>query len=138
MRRFLTAAALCAATLLALPAMAQEAPRPEIEGVIQNQIDAFLRDDFDTAFTYASPNIKQLFGTPDRFGMMVRQGYPMVWRPADVRYLELETIDGRLWQKVMITDAAGVVHVLGYQMIETAEGWQINGVQVLQAPQVGA
>jgi hypothetical protein len=62
----------------------------------------------------------------------------MVWRPADVRYLELETINGRLWQKVMITDAAGAVHVLGYQMIETAEGWQINGVQVLQAPQVGA
>jgi hypothetical protein len=138
MRRFLTAAVLSAAALLALPSMAQEAPRSEIEGVIQNQIDAFVRDDFDTAFTYASPNIKQLFGTPDRFGMMVRQGYPMVWRPADVRYLDLETIDGRLWQKVMITDAAGAVHVLGYQMIETAEGWQINGVQVLQAPQVGA
>ena len=138
MRRFLTAAVLSAAALLVLPSMAQEAPRSEIEGVIQNQIDAFVRDDFDTAFTYASPNIKQLFGTSDRFGMMVRQGYPMVWRPADVRYLDLETIDGRLWQKVMITDAAGAVHVLGYQMIETAEGWQINGVQVLQAPQVGA
>jgi hypothetical protein len=138
MRRFLTAAALFAATLFSLPSIAQDAPRTEIEGVIQNQIDAFLRDDFDAAFTYASPNIKRLFGTSDRFGMMVRQGYPMVWRPSDVRYLDLETIDGRLWQKVMITDAAGAVHVLGYQMIETAEGWQINGVQVLQAPQVGA
>lgn len=138
MRRFLTAAALFAATLFSLPSIAQDAPRTEIEGVIQNQIDAFLRDDFDSAFTYASPNIKRLFGTSDRFGMMVRQGYPMVWRPSDVRYLDLETIDGRLWQKVMITDAAGAVHVLGYQMIETADGWQINGVQVLQAPQVGA
>lgn len=138
MRRFLTLAAFCAATLLAVPSMAQEASRGDIEGVIQNQIDAFLRDDFDTAFTYASPNIKRLFGTSDRFGMMVREGYPMVWRPSDVQYLDLETIDGRLWQKVMITDAAGAVHVLGYQMIETADGWQINGVQVLQAPQVGA
>lgn len=136
MRRTLAAAA--TALLLALPAGAQDGASTAIEGVIQNQIEAFLRDDFETAFTYASPNIKQLFGTPERFGSMVRQGYPMVWRPSDVQYLELEEIGGRLWQKVMITDAAGTVHMLAYQMIETADGWQINGVQVLQAPQVGA
>ena len=136
MRRTLAAAA--TALLLALPAGAQDGPAAAIEGVIQNQIEAFLRDDFETAFTYASPNIKQLFGTPERFGSMVRQGYPMVWRPSDVQYLELEEIGGRLWQKVMITDAAGTVHMLAYQMIQTADGWQINGVQVLQAPQVGA
>lgn len=136
MRRTLAAAA--TALLLALPAGAQDGPSAAIEGVIQNQIEAFLRDDFETAFTYASPNIKQLFGTPERFGSMVRQGYPMVWRPSDVQYLELEEIGGRLWQKVMITDAAGTVHMLAYQMIQTADGWQINGVQVLQAPQVGA
>lgn len=109
-----------------------------ITGVIQSQLDAFLRDDFATAFTFASPGIRSMFQTPERFGLMVRQGYPMVWRPSDVRFLELETINGRLWQKVMITDAAGAVHLLAYQMVETSEGWQINGVQLLQAPEVGA
>jgi hypothetical protein len=55
-----------------------------------------------------------------------------------VRFLELRDIDGALWQKVMIRDQAGEFHVLDYQMIQTAEGWQINGVQLLRAPDVGA
>lgn len=130
--------ALAATLLLASPLRAEEPRNPVIEGVIQSQIEAFLADDVETAFTFASPNIQGLFGTPERFGMMVRQGYPMVWRPADVRYLELAEIGGQTWQRVMITDQAGAVHMLGYQMIETGEGWQINGVRILQAPQVGA
>ncbi len=111
---------------------------PGIENTIQSQIDAFLVDDFATAFTFASPNIKQLFGSSDRFGQMVRNGFPMVWRPGEVQFLELRDISGALWQKVMIRDQAGAIHMLDYQMIEGAEGWQINGVQILRAPDVGA
>lgn len=132
MKRLLFAAALWA---LAQPVAAQE---EAIRGTIQSQLEAFLADDFATAFTFASPNIKRLFGTPERFGLMVREGYPMVWRPGEVRYLELEGQGGVRSQKVVITDAAGVPHVLDYQMIETTEGWQINGVRILQAPPVGA
>lgn len=120
-------------------AKAADLPRESgIEATIQSQIDAFLRDDFGTAFTYASPNIKMLFGSPERFGAMVRNGYPMVWRPDEVRFLELRDINGALWQKVMIRDQAGQVHLLDYQMIQGADGWQINGVQILRAPDVGA
>ena len=126
-----------AAILIAGAALAQDA-QSAITATIQSQIDAFLTDDFETAFTYASPTIKRLFGTSERFGMMVRQGYPMVWRPGAVRYLELEEKGGGLFQKVLITDGQGVPHLLEYQMIETAEGWQINGVRILEAPQVGA
>lgn len=111
---------------------------PGIEGTIQRQIDAFLVDDFATAFTFASPNIKMLFGSPERFGQMVQNGFPMVWRPGEVRFLELRDINGALWQKVMIRDQAGGMHMLDYQMIEGADGWRINGVQILRAPDVGA
>lgn len=113
-------------------------PEAGIEGTIQSQIDAFLMDDFATAFTFASPNIQGLFGSPDRFGAMVRGGYPMVWRPEDVQFLELRDLDGRLWQKVMVRDQSGRLHVLDYQMIETEAGWRINGVQLLPAPELGA
>jgi len=104
-----------------------------IEATISGQIEAFRSDDFDRAFTYASPGIQGLFGTSQNFGLMVRQGYPMVWRPAEVEYLDLREIAGNLWQKVRITDAAGTVHILDYQMIETESGWKINAVQVLEA-----
>jgi Domain of unknown function (DUF4864) len=120
---------------LALPVAAQEEP---IQQTIQNQLDAFQADDFARAFTFASPNIKGIFGTPDNFGAMVSQGYPMVRSPSAVTMLELREVAGNLWQRVMITDEAGRTHLLDYQMIETAEGWQINGVQLLRAPDVGA
>jgi hypothetical protein len=129
----LIAACLISLTL-ALPASAQEGG---IEGTIRGQIDAFLKDDFATAFGFASPTIKGMFGTPENFGAMVRNGYPMVHRPADVTMLDRREVAGRLWQRVQITDQSGRVHLLDYQMIETAEGWQINGVQLLTAPGVG-
>ncbi|WP_375254999.1 DUF4864 domain-containing protein [Yoonia sp.] len=109
-----------------------------IEEVIGSQLDAFNARDIDEAWTYASPNIKRLFGSSGNFGMMVQQGYPMVWDNADVRFLELRDVRGNLWQKVMVRDAQGGLHLLDYQMVETSQGWQINGVQLLPSPDVGA
>lgn len=126
---------LITAVMLALPVSAQEEP---IQQTIQNQLDAFEADDFARAFTFASPMIKGMFGTPENFGAMVTEGYPMVHRPGAVTMLELRTVAGNLWQRVMITDEAGKTHLLDYQMIEGPDGWQINAVQLLQAPDVGA
>ncbi len=109
-----------------------------ISETIQSQMDAFKARDAEAAFEFASPNIKGMFGTAERFGTMVEQGYPMVWNNADVQYLELREVAGRLWQRVMVRDASGGLTMLDYQMIETPEGWQINGVQILQMPDVGA
>lgn len=111
---------------------------PAIEQTIQSQIDAFLIDDFETAFTYASPNIKRLFGSSDRFGDMVQNGFPMVWRPAEVTYLEQRQDGQYRLQNVLIRDADGVPHLLEYTMLETDEGWQIDGVRPLVNPPIGA
>ena len=127
--------AILTTALLALPMQAQEAP---IQSTIQSQLDAFLVDDYAKAFTFASPMIKGIFGTSDNFGTMVQQGYPMVARHGAVQMLELRTVAGNLWQRVMITDTMGRTHLLDYMMIETAEGWQINAVQLLPAQDVGA
>lgn len=129
-------AAVCGLFLTVMPAMAQDARA--IEDVIGSQLQAFNDRDVGQAWTYASPNIQRLFGDAGNFGMMVQRGYPMVWDNADVRYLELREIAGNLWQKVMIRDANGGLHMLDYQMLETENGWQINGVQLLPAPDVGA
>ena len=125
---------LAALLLLAAPASAQEGP---IQGVIQSQIDAFLAEDVETAFSYASPMIQGMFGNPARFGMMVQQGYPMVWDPVAVDYLDSAKDGNIAFEKVMVRDAAGRDHVLLYQMIETQSGWQINGVQSLKDEGVG-
>ena len=124
--------------LLALPALSQSEASSGIEATINRQIEAFQADDFATAFTFASPTIQGMFGTSDRFGAMVRQGYPMVWRPSDVQYLDLENRSGLLFQKVLMRDAAGNLHLLEYQMIRVDGAWRINGVVLLRPPGVGA
>ena len=130
--RFALAVVLC---LLTAPVAAQEGP---IQNTIRAQIEAFQADDFARAFTFASPNIHALFGTPQAFGKMVREGYPMVYRPTDVAMLELRFIGGAYWQRVRVTDAKGRSFWLDYQMIERPEGWRINAVQMQEAPDVGA
>ncbi|MGY6696554.1 MAG: DUF4864 domain-containing protein [Roseinatronobacter sp.] len=121
---------------LLLPFTAQ-AEEDAIKRVITQQLDAFLADDFETAFTYASPGIKRLFGSVQRFEQMVRDSYPMVHRPAEVTLLDQRSQSGRTEQRVMIRDQLGRLHMLSYQMVETPEGWQINGVALLRAPEVG-
>lgn len=113
-------------------------PNPAIEGTIQNQIDAFLKDDFGTAFGFASPSIRGMFGTPENFGAMVRRSYPMVWRPVDVDYGPLRTIEGQLSQQVLVSDAEGRRFILEYKMVQVDGAWRIAGVQVVPAPDVAA
>lgn len=123
-----------AAVMVLSAAMGAQAQDAEIRGTITQQFEAFKADDFATAFTFASPSLQGFFQTPENFGRMVTQGYPMVWRPADVAYLELREEGGTYWQKVQITDAKGRVHYLEYRMMQTPEGWRISGVQILDAP----
>lgn len=113
----------------ALPAKAQDA---EIQGTISAQIEAFKVDDFDTAFGFAHANIRRIFQTPQNFGRMVSQGYPMVWRPAEVTYKDLRERSGSLFQDVQVVDAQGRVFLLEYAMTQTPEGWKISGVRILE------
>jgi len=108
-----------------------------IQGVISSQIEAFKADDFATAFSFASPMIQGIFRTPDNFGNMVRNGFPMVWRPADVQFKDLKGTGNLYAQRVLIQDAQGVYYLLEYQMIQTENGWEINGVSLLEQPPVG-
>lgn len=124
----------CFAVVGAMPAAAQQ---DAIQSTILNQFEAFKADDFAAAFGFASPVIKGIFGTPENFGAMVRQGYPMVYRPAEVRMLDQRQAGGMTVQRVLVTDAQGRSHVLDYQMVETPDGWQINGVTLVPSGGTG-
>ncbi|MFD1344511.1 DUF4864 domain-containing protein [Litorisediminicola beolgyonensis] len=125
---------------LALPLRAQEvlAPDKGIEGVISNQMAAFAESDLSTAFSFAAPGIQGMFGTPDRFGVMVQQGYPMVWNPGEVRFGRLREIDGLLWQEVFVRDQDGTLHGLDYNMVDLGGAWRIRGVRFLKPEGVAA
>lgn len=126
--------------LIPLAATAQDRmdPNPDIESVIQGQLDAFSTGNVFTAWTFASPTIQDMFGHPMYFGAMVERGYPMVWQPGETRFLGLRQEDGRLLQQVQIIDGAGTLHLLDYDMVQIDGDWRIAGVTVLRGQALGA
>ena len=117
---------------------AAQAQQADIQDTITRQIEAFKADDFAEAFTYASPSLQMMFQSPENFRRMVTTGFPMVWRPADVRYLDLSERGQSMFQRVQIEDAEGKLHLLEYQMILVDGAWRIASVQFLEAPGVTA
>lgn len=95
-------------TAAAAPDAVTEAEARQVRAVIQAQLDAFAVDDAERAFAHASPALRQQFGQAERFLAMVRQHYPVVYRPAAVRFLKAVRVDGELTQGVLFTDAKGL------------------------------
>ncbi|MBU0780375.1 DUF4864 domain-containing protein [Loktanella salsilacus] len=125
------------------PALAQDTPpaaqveQLPLQDIIRQQLDAFNARDVDLAWTFASPMIQGMFGNPGNFGVMVSEGYPMVWDNSAAKFMAQREVDGRIYQQVMVQDTNGALHVLEYAMIQTAQGWKIDGVSVLPPPDVG-
>jgi hypothetical protein len=130
---FRTVKIVAALVVLGTAAQAQDAT---IEDVITDQLQAFVDRDIAGAWEHASPMIQGMFGTPENFGMMVRNGYPMVWDNSDVRFLDRTEFQNRTRQEVQIQGPQGLFYILDYQMIETTDGWWINSVQVIPTPDV--
>lgn len=123
---------LTVALLLPTSVLAQNS---SIENVIRDQLQSFNERDVVGAWEHASPMIKGMFGTPENFAMMVENGYPMVWDNSDVRFLDRTEFESLTRQEVQIQGPDGLFYILDYQMIETRDGWQINGVYVIPAPE---
>jgi hypothetical protein len=102
--------------------------RTAIRTTIERQLAAFRRDDGATAFTYAAPSIREMFGTPANFMNMVRTGYAPVYRPREVDFREIVALDGAPAQEVLVVDGGGIAYIAYYQMQQQPDGrWLIKG-----------
>jgi hypothetical protein len=105
------------------------------DNVISEQLDAFNDRDIAGAFEFASPMIKGIFGNPQNF---VQRSFPMIWDNANARYLPHREEDGAIFQRVIVTNKDGFTYVFDYKMIETPDGWKIDGVNFIPGPDVSA
>jgi hypothetical protein len=125
---------LVAAAVASIPLAAQEIAREDaaaIRSVITEQIDAFKRDDGEKAFSLATAGIRARFGSPEVFMEMVRTGYPVVYRPASVRFEAPRVIEGGVYQSVRMTDHEGQAWLAIYPMQRQPDGsWRIDGCQL--------
>jgi hypothetical protein len=127
------------AILLLAPLLAWAQPYlsgPEaaaVRQVIEAQLDAFKRDDAQRAFSFASPRIREQFGTAENFLRMVRMSYPVVYRPHSVQFEAFKVIDDQVFQPVRMFDADGQAWIALYGMERQPDGsWRIDGCQLGQ------
>jgi Domain of unknown function (DUF4864) len=112
-----------------------EADWASIRTVIASQLDAFKRDDADSAFSFASPAIQQQFHTAGEFMHMVRTGYSAVYRPGTVRFLEHFVLSGQPVQPLEIVTPDDLVVVAFYIMEQQTDGsWKIAGCALESTP----
>ena len=106
-----------------------------VREVIEAQIDAFRSDDAERAFSYAAPEIRQMFGTPERFMETVRSTYAVVYRPHSVTFKEAVRVGTDIAQPVRMTDTDGHAWLVVYPMERQPDGtWRINGCQLGRLP----
>ena len=119
---------------VALPAGALSAEdEKNIRRVVQGQLDALAKDDAATAFSFAAPNVRNALVTAPRFLDMVQRGYPVVYRPASVAFLKVEGKNKLAFQRVQMTDQAGVPWLATYSLARQKNGaWRITGCSVTE------
>ena len=124
---------------LALPAHAQSpGDQAAIRGTIERQIQAFRADDGAAAFAFADANIQSMFGNPERFMAMVRQGYAMIYRPRSYAFGDAKTDGDVIAQIVEFDGLDGTSAVALYYMARQQDGsFRIAGVELLPAKRPG-
>ena len=116
----------CAASAQLAAAGLTPADARAARAVIEAQLAAFAADDAERAFSFAAPAIRESFGSADRFMAMVRKGYPVVYRPTSVRFLEPVLEADSLLQRVRMTDDTGASWMVVYELQRQADrSWRI-------------
>ena len=127
-----------ALALLASVAPAHAAPftaadEKSVHAVVEGQLGAFERDDASKAFAYAAPNVREAVGTAANFMAMVRNSYPVVYRPASVGFLKPEGRNDLAIQRVQMTDASGDSWLAIYSLErQKNKSWRITGCVVVE------
>ena len=120
----------------ALPAWAQKsmpAPKEATEPVMK-QLEAFRRGDFDTAYTFASTEIKEMFDR-SAFEQMVKNGYPEIARSTFASVAGSTVApNGHVYLQIRIRGSNGNSIEALYEMVLENGQWKINGVSAKPDP----
>jgi hypothetical protein len=104
------------------------------QNVIRSQEQAFSRDDPAAAYSYAAPEIHDIFPDAETFMAMVRKSYAPVYRHRSFEFGEARVSDGRIAQQVHIVDADGELWEALYTLEQQPDGSvKITGCVLLKA-----
>jgi hypothetical protein len=107
-------------------ASAEESTAARSRAIIEQQFDAFTRDDAEAAYALADPTIKEMFGDADHFLAMVRDRYAPVYRHRSVEFGDFAEQGDEASLKATLVDNDNVVWTALYSLRREANGdWLI-------------
>lgn len=116
-------------------AHAQSEPEQQVseavQQVIEDQLQAFGAGDHQRAYSHASPSIRKIFPTTDRFIDMVRSGYEVLYSSKSHIFGRNISISGQIHQEVIVTGPEGKQWQAVYTLRQQEDGsWKITGVKL--------
>ncbi len=108
-------------------------PVDTAKSVIRAQIKAFLEDDAETAYSFASPGIREKFPDELVFFEMVKRSYQHLYRPGNFAFGRSKLVGKEVIQEVLIFGSDGKDWTAIYELVPQSDGsYKINGVLMVQ------
>ena len=130
------------------PEPEQEANQPEVcstevqelmEGTINSQTQAFAEDEFDLAYSLASPSFREAV-TLQSFVAIIAGSYGPLIESSSLGFSECLMADNESFGVIDVSFVQGGedVYALRYLMVSTPEGWRVEGASNLEVIGKGA
>lgn len=121
-----------------------QAPDPslqekEIASVIQQQLDAFTFNDYETAYRFASKQIHTQF-SQEQYAEMVRTDYLQITKSIRVAFGKIQFAPDPIHATARV-EITGFNHkkvTAEYRMIHEDDGWKVDGITILPVRTRGA
>jgi len=122
-------------TLLSTQPVQDSPPSPqaeEIASVIQQQLDAFTFNDYETAYNLSSKKIKDQL-SQEQYAEMVHNDYLQITKSFRASFGEVRFTPDAAHATVRV-EITGFSHkkvTAEYQMIQEEDGWKVDGITIL-------
>ena len=102
----------------------------ETQFIIQSQIQAFLDENAELAYSYAAPLIKMKFNNPLEFMSMVKNYYEPVYNPKQFYFIDARYFEGAIYHQLQVISQQDESFLATYSLIQDEGKWKISGCAV--------
>ena len=102
----------------------------ETQLIIESQIQAFLDENAELAYSYAAPLIKMKFTNPIEFMSMVKNYYEPVYNPKQFYFLDAKYYEGAIYHQLQVISQKNESFLATYSLIQDEGQWKISGCAV--------
>ena len=102
----------------------------ETQFIIESQIQAFLDENAELAYSYAAPLIKMKFNNPLEFMSMVKNYYEPVYNPKQFYFIDARYFEGAIYHQLQVISQQDESFLATYSLIQDKGKWKTSGCAV--------